>query len=70
MEVLREFRVRYPALPVLLVTGYRQEMLAAIQVALDIGAYACLYKPLEIPALLQTLAQLQLKRLRGAIKRK
>ncbi|MBE3144635.1 MAG: response regulator [Planctomycetes bacterium] len=70
LEVLREFRVRYPALPILLVTGYREEMLAAIQAALDIGAYACLYKPLEIPALLQTLAQLQLKRLRGAINRK
>jgi CheY-like chemotaxis protein len=68
LEVLREFRLRYPALPVLLVTGYRQEMSAVIQAALDIGAYTCLYKPLEIPALLQTLAQLQLKRLRGAIK--
>ena len=69
LDVLREIRVRYPALPVLLVTGFWQEMSAAIQTAMDIGAYACLHKPLEIPALLQTLAQIQLDRLRGAIKR-
>jgi two-component system response regulator HydG len=69
LDALREIRVRHPALPVLLMTGFRQEMSAAIQTALDIGAYACLYKPMEIPALLQTLAQIQLDRLRGAIKR-
>jgi two-component system response regulator HydG len=67
LDVLKQIRARYPNLPVLLVTGYRQEMAAAIQAALDINAYACLYKPLEIPSLLQTLSQLQLKRLRSAI---
>jgi len=67
LEVLKGIRARYPALPVLLVTGYRQEMAAVIQAALEISAYTCLYKPLEIPALLQTLSQLQLKRLRGAL---
>jgi CheY-like chemotaxis protein len=68
LDVLKEIRRRYPHLPVLLVTGYRQEMAAAIQAALDIKAYACLYKPLEIPALLQTLADFQLNRLRTVIK--
>jgi two-component system, NtrC family, response regulator HydG len=67
LEILKGIRARYPALPVLLVTGYRQEMAVAIQAALEINAYTCLYKPLEIPALLQTLSQFQLKRLRGAL---
>jgi hypothetical protein len=51
-----------------LVTGYRQEMTAVIQRALEINAYTCLYKPLEIPKLLQTLAQVQLECLRSLLK--
>jgi CheY-like chemotaxis protein len=70
VDVLKQIRQRYPELPVLMVTAYRQEMAAAIQAALAIHAFACLYKPLEIPALLQTLADLQLKRLRKVIKKK
>jgi two-component system response regulator HydG len=70
LEVLKEIRARYPALPVLLVTGYRQEMAAAIQAALEINAYACLYKPLEIPNLLEKLSRFQLERLRGALGKK
>jgi two-component system response regulator HydG len=68
LDVLREIRRRYPGLPVLLVTGYRQEMAAVIQSALEINAFACLYKPLEIPALLQMLTDLQLEHLRNVIK--
>jgi len=70
LDLLKQIRQRYPELPVLMVTGYRQEMTAAIQAALEINAFTCLYKPLEIPALLQTLANLQLKRLRKVIKKK
>ncbi len=70
LEVLKEIRKRYPALPVLLVTGYREEMAAVIQGALEINAYACLYKPLEIPQLLQMLSEVQLKRLRKLLKSK
>ena len=69
VDVLKQVRQRYPELPVLMVTGYRQEMMAAIQAALEIHAYACLYKPLEIPTLLQTLADFQRKRLRKVIKK-
>mgnify|MGYP001385471512 CR=1 FL=1 len=68
LDVLMEIRQRYPVLPVLLVTGYRQEMTAVIQRALEINAYTCLYKPLEIPKLLQTLAQVQLECLRSLLK--
>jgi CheY-like chemotaxis protein len=70
VDVLKQIRQRYPDLPVLMVTAYRQDMAAAIQAALAINAFACLYKPLEIPALLQTLAGLQLKRLRKVIHKK
>ena len=70
LDVLKEIRKRYPSLPVLLVSGYREEMAETIRAALDINAYACLYKPVEIPALLQTLAQLQLERLRSAMSSK
>jgi hypothetical protein len=52
---------------VVLVTGYRQEMAESIQAALDINAYTCLYKPLEIPDLLEKLADIQLKRLRDVL---
>jgi two-component system, NtrC family, response regulator HydG len=69
LQVLRELRARYPSLPVVMVTGYRQEMEAAIKSALEINAYACLYKPLEIPALLEMLSKIQLARLRDVIRR-
>lgn len=67
LDVLKAIRARHPSLPVLLMTGYCQEMEAAIRAALEISAYACLYKPLEIPALLEMLAHLQLQRLRHAL---
>jgi len=70
LDVLKEIRARYPSLPVLLVTGYRQEMAETIRAAQEIGAYACLYKPLEIPTLLEKLTQLQLARLRGVFVKK
>jgi two-component system response regulator HydG len=67
LDVLKNIRARYPSLPVLLVTGYRQEMADTVQAALEINAHACLYKPLEIPELLEILSRLQLKHLRGAL---
>ena len=68
LDVLKDIRKNNPTLPVLLVTGYREEMAAVIQAALEINAYACLYKPLEIPQLLQMLTELQKKNLRGLLK--
>jgi two-component system response regulator HydG len=68
-DIVRRLKAHYPGLPVLLVTGYRDEMSTAIQSALELGAYACLHKPLDIPELLRTLAQMRLGELRGAIKK-
>jgi two-component system, NtrC family, response regulator HydG len=70
LDVLKQIRQRYSDLPVLMVTAYRQEMTTAIQAALAINAYTCLYKPLEIPLLLRTLSDFQLKRLRKVMKKK
>ena len=68
VDVLKEIRKNNPSLPVLMVTGYRKEMASAIEAALEINAYACLYKPLEIPQLLQMLTELQKKNLRSLLK--
>ncbi len=59
LGILREIRERHPHLPVVLVTGYREEMTSAIEAALKIGAHTCLHKPLEIEHLLQLLAEIR-----------
>jgi DNA-binding NtrC family response regulator len=58
LTILQEIRNRYPDLPVVLVTGYREEMASAITAALKISAYTCLYKPLRVEELLKTLAEI------------
>ena len=68
LEVLKGIRERYPHLPVILVTGYREEMAQAIEAALKIDAYACLYKPFQLEELLELLKQVhhqQLSRILG-----
>jgi CheY-like chemotaxis protein len=69
LDVLKQIRIRYPELPVLMVTAYRQEMAGAIRLALDLDAFACLYKPLVIPELLQTLAQIRSRRMQQLLKK-
>ncbi|MBV5267135.1 MAG: response regulator, partial [Burkholderiaceae bacterium] len=68
MDLLKDIRRNNPTLPVLLVTGHRTEMEAILHTALEIDAFPCLYKPLEIPRLLQMLSEFQTKRLRGLLK--
>lgn len=58
-EVLRRVQRPYPRLPVILVTGYRDEMAPAIRVALEIGARRCLYKPFRPEELLKALRQIR-----------
>lgn len=59
LEVLKDIREQYPKMPVIMVTGYRQEMAGAIEAALKISAYACLYKPFEVEELLQVAAEIR-----------
>ncbi len=58
LDLLKEIRSQHPNLPVILVTGYRDEMGEAIKAALKISAYTCLYKPLQIEELLQFLNEI------------
>ena len=57
LDLLKEIRARYPPMPVILVTGYREEMAQAIEVALKIKAYTCLYKPFQIEGLIEVLRE-------------
>ena len=68
LKVLREIRSRHPRLPVVLVTSCRDEMVQAIQEALETGAYACLYKPFEMEELLQVMTEIREEGLRSLLK--
>ena len=59
LDVHKKIRALYPQLPVVLVTGYREEMTSAIKAALEISAYTCLYKPLQIEELLQVITEIR-----------
>jgi len=66
-DVLKEVRAKYPTKPVVLVTGYRQEMGASIEMARRIGAYTCLYKPFEMDALFRLIEEIRIKKLQNLL---
>jgi CheY-like chemotaxis protein len=68
LTVLQEIKKQLPHLPVILVTGYRREMACAIEAALQLGAYTCLYKPFDIDEVLELLAQIRHQELRGILR--
>ena len=67
VELLKEVRAKYPAKPVVLVTGYRKEMTDSIEKANKIGAYTCLYKPLEMDDLYQVIEEIRIKKLQNLL---
>jgi two-component system, NtrC family, response regulator HydG len=67
VDVLREIRARYPGKPVVLVTGFRQEMGMSIRKGLEIGAHTCLYKPFAMGELLQVLKDIRMKKLGNSL---
>lgn len=67
LDILKEIRAKYPSKPVVLVTGYGTEMAVSISKAEAIGAYACLYKPLEIEKLVGIIEEVSLKKLRALL---
>jgi DNA-binding NtrC family response regulator len=69
LDILKEIRKNNPSLPVVLVTGHREEMENILQSAMKIEVFTCLYKPLEIPRLLQTLSEFQTEHLRKLFNR-
>jgi DNA-binding NtrC family response regulator len=68
-DLLRAIRACYSNLPVILVTSHRPEAAAAIPTALEIEAYACLYKPQVIPDLLKTLNEIKMKRIKSFLEK-
>lgn len=59
LDILKEIRKKNPHIPVILVTGFRDEMAQAIGVALDLKAFTCLYKPFQIDELLLTITRIR-----------
>jgi DNA-binding NtrC family response regulator len=67
VEVLKNIRARYPGKPVVLVTGYREEMTDSIEQARQIGAYTCLYKPLEMDDLFRLIEEIRINKLHNLL---
>jgi two-component system response regulator HydG len=67
VDVLKDIRAKYPAKPVVLVTGYRQEMGGSIEMARQIGAYTCLYKPFETDELLRVIEEIRQMKLKNLL---
>ncbi len=67
VDVLKDIRARYPNKPVVLMTGYRQEMGDSIEKAHKIGAYTCLYKPFETDNLIGLIEEIRIKKLQNLL---
>lgn len=68
LDVLQAIRAKYPGKPVVLITGYREAMASSIETGLQIGAYACLYKPFaieELTGIIEEISRGKLKSLLG-----
>ena len=65
VDVLKEIRGKYPTKPVVLVTGYRGESAVSIEQGMRIGAYTCLYKPLEAEKLVGIVEEVSRRKLRA-----
>lgn len=66
IDVLKRIRSTYPTKPIVLITGYREEMGGAIEKGLQIGAYTCLYKPFEADRLVDLIEEISRSK-RGAV---
>jgi DNA-binding NtrC family response regulator len=67
VDVLKEIRGKYPTKPVVLVAGHHGESTDSIEKATRIGAYTCLYKPLEIEKLVTSIEATSRGKLRAVL---
>jgi DNA-binding NtrC family response regulator len=58
LDIIPQLKEIYPDNQIVIVTGYREEMSEAINKALELDAYACLYKPLQIDHLLNVVSEI------------
>jgi DNA-binding response OmpR family regulator len=66
LDVLKEIRAGYPERPVVLVTGYRDEMAGSIESGLAVGAHTCLFKPFALEELIGIIAEIRRRKRRKA----
>ena len=64
-DLLSEIRAKYPSKPVVLVTGYRDEVCGSIAKGRLIGAYTCLYKPFEADQLISIVEEVRHMKLKA-----
>ena len=67
VDVLKEVRAKYPNKPVVLMTGYREEMAGSIEKGHRIGAYTCLYKPFETDELFRLIEEIRMGKLQNLL---
>jgi DNA-binding NtrC family response regulator len=67
VDVMKEIQAKYPGKPVVLMTGYREEMAGSIEQARRIGAYTCLYKPFETDDLFKLIEEIRIKKLQNML---
>lgn len=67
LDTLKAIRAKYPTKPVVLVTAYGGEMAASIEKGLQIGAYACLYKPFETETLVRSIRDIRRNKLQALL---
>ncbi len=64
LEVMEQIIQEKGYVPIILMTGYHEEMTEAIKAALELGAHACLYKPFKIEELIQTINEARHKEMK------
>ncbi|MHB8789747.1 MAG: response regulator [Desulfobulbaceae bacterium] len=67
VDVLKDIHAKYPGKPVVLMTGYREEMGNSVELGRQIGAYTCLYKPFESDDLFQVLEEIRIGKLQNVL---
>jgi len=61
-DILRKIRRKYPTKPVIIFTGYKEEMVESIAKGFQMGAYACLYKPFNVDELIRYIEEINRKK--------
>lgn len=67
VDVLKAIQAKYPGKPVLMMTGYPQEMGGSIEQAHKIGVYTCLYKPFELDDLFRLIEEIRIGKLKNLL---
>lgn len=67
VDVLKDIRAKYPGKPVVLMTGYREEMGDSIEQGRRNGAYTCLYKPFETDDLFELIEKIRVEKLKNVV---